>query len=70
MSRYINIVPKIELLISESLLWSVDHDRSLPHVVAVGDLIASPEAALPETVTPHRTAASFNTIMLPPVYMS
>jgi hypothetical protein len=26
-------VPKIELLISESLWWSVDDGRSLPHVV-------------------------------------
>jgi hypothetical protein len=36
---------------------------------AVSDLIAWSEDALPDSVTPHRTATNFNAVILPPRHM-
>jgi hypothetical protein len=42
--------------------------RSLPHVVALGDLIASSEGAYPDSAMLHRTAMSLNTNAFSPLH--
>jgi hypothetical protein len=66
--QYRAVHPKEELLISVGRVVESCNGRSLPHVVALGDLIASSEGAYPDSAMLHRTAMSLNTNAFSPLH--